>query len=140
LTATPNFESLRDMSRITRKWIALLLLFWMPLSGASVLATSVSMQAGQGACHEAAMPAMSHGDSAASHHSDAVAAQHEQTDETSGNLCSNCGVCHLACSVYLSVPDIVALTQHSTISNTPYLFAFHSVVSTPLVPPPLARV
>ncbi|MDD3884779.1 MAG: DUF2946 domain-containing protein [Gallionella sp.] len=128
------------MSRLTRKWIALLLLFWMPLSGAGVLATSVSMQAGQGACHESAMPAMSHGDSGASHHSDSVAAQDPQADENSGNICSNCGVCHLACSVYLSVPDIVALAQHSTLSNTPYLFTFHSVISTPLVPPPLARV
>lgn len=123
------------MFRLTRKWIALFLLIWMPVSGASVLAASVSMQVGQGAVHEAVMPMMDHDDVA---HCPAM--QDQQTDDTAGKSCDNCGVCHFACSVYLSAPEIGAVALPGLSSNTPYHFEFHSLTSAPLVPPPLARV
>jgi hypothetical protein len=125
------------MFRLIRKWIALFLLLWMPVSGASVLAASVSMQVGQGTVHEAAMTMMDH-DDAAMQHDHCAAMQDQQADDTTGKSCDNCGVCHLACSAYLSAPDVSAVVLPNMLSNTPYHFGFHSVPSTPLVPPPLA--
>ena len=128
------------MFRLTQRWIVLFLLLWMPISGASVLAASVSMQVGQGAVHEAAMPVMNHDDSAMQH-DHCPAMQDQQTDDAAGkSSCDNCGVCHFACSAYLSAHEIGAVALPGLSSNTPYHFEFHSVTSAPLVPPPLVRV
>lgn len=69
------------------------------------------------------------------HHGDMPAT----TDEHSPS-CSACGVCHLACTGYLAMPgpDMVAM-QSAARETTPYLVVFHSFISTPLLPPPLAR-
>lgn len=115
------------MSYLARKYIAVLLAVWLPLFGGSALAASVSMQMQpHDACHD--MAAMQ-GDQA---HSDQSDDQHESS-------CSACGVCHLACSGYLGAQQIKVLeVLQSASSATPYLFSFHSITSTPLVPPPLA--
>lgn len=133
------------MSRLTRKFVALLMLLWLPLSGASALAATVSMQTPQGACHEAVMPEMQHVDAAdhQHHHGDASASQESQ-DQTASNeqdsSCNACGVCHLACSGYLNAPAMAApAVRAATPSVAPYAVSFHSVTFTPLLPPPLSR-
>jgi hypothetical protein len=128
------------MSRLTRKFVAVLMLLWLPLSGASALAATVAMQSQQGACHEAAMPEMHHAEAGEHqhHHADAPAAQDRTASDDQG--CNACGVCHLACSGYLAVPAVAAPEgQASAPLAAPYRVSFHSVVFTPLLPPPLAR-
>lgn len=130
------------MSRLTRKLIAVLMLLWLPLSGASALAATVSMQAQQDACHEASMPDMRHADAGERqhHHADAPAAQDQTASNEEGASSNACGVCHFACSGYLAVPAVVAPEgQASAPLAAPYQVSFHSVVFTPLLPPPLAR-
>ena len=69
------------------------------------------------------------------HHTELLTAQDQQDSS-----CNACGVCHLACSGYMVVPAVEALAILETaLTTTPYLVLFHSITSTPLVPPPLAR-
>lgn len=130
-----------------RKFIAILMLLWLPIFTGNALAASLAMQMAQGECHEASAPMLDDSDMSAMdmremdmgehHHADASApiANAEQ-DST----CSGCAVCHLACTGYLSVPSIALLTPIVTpTEKTPYLAAFSSVSSAPLDPPPLAR-
>lgn len=107
------------MSHNLRKLIAILLAVWIPLFGGNALAASVSMQ--HGSCHEM-MQDGQHGAADASHQD------------------SSCGsACHLACCGYLTVQQSAASPQPETGNvSTPYLFSFHSITSTPLLPPPLA--
>lgn len=124
------------MLHLSRKFIAVLMLLWLPLSGTSALAASLSMQAPHSACHDASMQMDDH---------DAMDqdASHDQIDtqDQSDASCSSCGVCHLACTGYLAVPDVATLNLPQGVAAvTPYLFSFHSITSTPLDPPPLARV
>ncbi|HEX5338295.1 MAG TPA: DUF2946 domain-containing protein, partial [Gallionella sp.] len=128
------------MSRLTRKFIAVLMLLWLPLFSGSALAASVSMQART--CHEAAMQQeMQHADECDHHHDEVSTAQNQATsDDQQDSSCNACGVCHLACSGYLAVQGIAAVAaQMSAQTVTPYVVSFHSITSTPLVPPPLAR-
>ena len=127
------------MFRSSRKFIAVLLLLWLPVFTGSALAASVSMLLPQGSCHEAAMQNMSHEAMDMGEHHMHHGDMPTTTDEH-GPSCSTCGVCHLACTGYLAVPgvDMVAL-QPAALEITPYLVAFHSVTSAPLLPPPLAR-
>ncbi len=126
------------MFRLSRKFIAVLLLLWLPLFNGSALAASVSMQQQGGACHEAvASQTISHEAMGEhhQHHGEMPATTDEQTPS-----CSSCGVCHLACTGYLAVPSAQLVAVQAAISEvTPYLVVFHSVTSAPLVPPPLAR-
>ncbi|MDO8311080.1 MAG: DUF2946 domain-containing protein [Sideroxyarcus sp.] len=126
------------MSRLSRKFIAVLLLLWLPLFNGSALASAVSMQMQQGGCHEAAVSqAMSHQDTGKhlQHHGEMPTTADEQTLS-----CSSCGVCHLACTGYLAVPSAQLVAVQAAASGViPYLVAFHSVTSAPLVPPPLVR-
>lgn len=127
------------MSIASRKFIAVLLLLWLPVFTGSALAASVSMLLPQDSCHEAAMEGMSHDAMDTGehhmHHGDMPAT----TDEHSPS-CSACGVCHLACTGYLAMPgpDQAAM-QPAAREATPYLVAFNSFTSVPLLPPPLAR-
>lgn len=116
------------------------MLLWLPVFTGSALAASVTMLLPQDSCHEAAMSQnMSHKamdmDEHHMHHGDMPTT----TDEHSP-ACSTCGVCHLACTGYMAVPDI-ALVAVQTVAreSTPYLVVFHSVTSVPLLPPPLVR-
>ncbi|HEY0665776.1 MAG TPA: DUF2946 family protein [Gallionella sp.] len=128
------------MSLVTRKFVAVLMLLWLPLLSSSALATSVSMQLQQGGCHQASTPVMSHGDMAEGmtghHHDEMMASADEQ-----GASCNACGVCHLACTGYLAVPaaQVVAM-QLSAGEIAPCLVSFISFTSAPLNPPPLVRV
>jgi hypothetical protein len=124
------------MSRASKKFIAVLMLLWLPLFTGSALAASVSMQLPQGSCHEAAM---SHEPVNMSehhmHHGDIPSPSNDKSSP-----CNNCGVCHLACTGYLLVPNVViAVAQANIRESTPYLVASHSFTSAPLLPPPLVR-
>ncbi|HLP97382.1 MAG TPA: DUF2946 family protein [Sideroxyarcus sp.] len=124
------------MSRLYRKTVAVLMLLWLPLSGGSALAATISMQLQQGGCHEMTA-AMSHDDMGEhhQHHGDMSAAADEQTPS-----CNACGICHLACAGYLAVPGSATVAaQPAALEATPYLLSYISVSSAPLVPPPLVR-
>ncbi len=128
------------MSSTLRKFVAIWLLLWLPLFSASALAASVSMQMPQGgyARETVASPALTGMEEGGEHcqHAGLTAAEQKQTPS-----CNACGVCHLACTAYLAVPAVELFSMQTTArETTPYLFAFHSVSSTPLLPPPLARV
>lgn len=114
------------------------MLLWLPLFSGSALAASISMQMPQGSCHEAvASQAMSHADMGGQHqhHGEMPATADEHSP-----ACHACGVCHLACTGYLAVPGIeMVAVQAAAREATPYLVAYHSVTSAPLVPPPLVR-
>jgi hypothetical protein len=128
------------MLHSTRKFIAVIMLLWLPVFTGSALAASVSMQLPQGGCNEKHMSqAMPDGNMDMSmdmgehmmHHDAAPTADAAQ---------SSCGVCHLACTAYLAVPGTaVPAVRAAARENTPYLVAFDSVSSTPLLPPPLVR-
>ncbi len=125
------------MSRASRKFIAVIMLLWLPLFSGSALAATVSMQMGHGGCHEAAMPqTMAHHDMAGHHHhADAPAPADRHAP-----ACDTCGVCHLVCTGYLSVPGVaLPAVQATARETTPYLLTFSSIASAPLVPPPLVR-
>jgi ferredoxin len=127
------------MFRKAKKFVAVLMLLWLPLFSSSALATSVSMLMQQADCHEAsASQAMTYEDMAEhhQHHGEMAAAADEQAPS-----CNACGVCHLACTGYLAVP-VVELVAAQTVArdSTPYSVSFISVSSAPLDPPPLARV
>lgn len=120
------------MHNTFRKFVAILMLLWLPLFSGSALAATVSMQMQSGSCHDEFM-----------HMSDMdMGAQHDEmpaTDEHDSSSCSS--VCHLACTGYLVVPTM-ALVAVQTFSSvvTPYLVSFRSITFAPLLPPPLVRV
>lgn len=126
------------MSQLSRKFVAVLMLLWLPVFTGSALAASVSILMPHDLCHEVAasqsMPGMDMGE------------PHQHTGETPGTgndstpSCGTSGVCHLACAAYLAVPSI-ELTVTPTVATdvTPYLVSFASLTFAPLVPPPLAR-
>lgn len=128
------------MSGLSRKFIAILMLLWLPLSSGSALASSISMQLQHGGCIESAeMQTMAHNDMDMEmlhhHHEQPPASVDEQ-----GSSCNDCGICHLACTGYLGVPAIeMVVAQTTALESTPYLVSFNSHSSTPLVPPPLVR-
>lgn len=116
------------MSYRTQKLIAILLALWLPLFSGNALAVSVSMQlSGMIMQDEQMSPETCHDMD-----------MHDQYPGTAHPTCADCGVCHLACSGYLGAQEIKKIEiLQSAILVTPYLFSFHSITSTPLVPPPL---
>lgn len=122
------------MSQTARKFIAVLLAIWLPLFSGSALAASISMQMQQGACHEMGMDeTQDRGD-----HQHAMSHDQSPAHDQHGTSCTACGVCHLACSGYLAVQEVRALDTPQVVGPvTPYLFSFHSIISIPLLPPPL---
>ena len=113
------------MSYAFRKFIAVLLALWLPLFGGNALAAGIAMQHG----HQTDMAAM------------ADCVQHHAADDRSADHQSCNGVCHLACRGYLAVKEIEPLVApQADTPLTPYLFSFHSVFSTPLLPPPLRLI
>lgn len=129
------------MSHLTRKFIAVFMLLWLPLSSGSALAASLAMQLQQGECHESAeMMSMSHEDMM---DLDMMQHDHEamQASDEGNSGCTSCGVCHLACTAYLDTPVVAMQLSDSgseAVSSIPKTFVSH--LSAPLVPPPLARV
>lgn len=132
------------MSRLIQKFVAILMLLWLPIFTGNALAASVAMQMAQGECDEAATPMMAEMDMPTMdmtehqhHHADAATplAADEQ-----GSACNSCGVCHVACSAYLAAWGVVTVAQLTVAHDvTPYLTAYRSISSLPLLPPPLAR-
>jgi hypothetical protein len=124
------------MTHSARKFVAVLMLLWLPVFTGSALAASVSMQLPQGGCHESAASMSHEGMDMAEHHMN-HGDMSAPSDEHSPS-CSSCGVCHLACTGYLAVADVaMAAVQTAAHETTPYLVVFHSFTSAPLVPPPL---
>ncbi len=119
------------MSSITKKWIAVLLAIWLPLFTGNALAASVLMQMSHDACDTILqMDACDQMTSVAP----------GQTDDQQDAACADCGLCHLACSAYLTMPEInTPGLPDSGMTLTPYLFSFQSVNFIPLLPPPLSR-
>ncbi len=118
------------MSRLSKRFVAILMLLWLPLSGGSALAATISMQLPQGHCHDmAASQSMDGMDMSEHHHM--PASQDKQA-------CGACGVCHLACAGYLAVPAVeLGALPDGTREATPYVLAYRSITFAPLVPPPL---
>lgn len=129
------------MSYLSRKFVALLMMLWLPLFSGSALAESVLMQMPQGSCHETVasheMQAMDDMDMSEHHqHHGAMPAAADEQNPSNGN----CGVCHLACTAYLAVPGMkLATVQTAARESAPYLASFRSITSVPLLPPPLVR-
>ncbi|MDD5471835.1 MAG: DUF2946 family protein [Sideroxydans sp.] len=124
------------MSNRIRKFIAVLLLLWLPLFSASAVAESLAMQLQRGDCHESSeMMTMSHDDMM-----DHGMMHHEamQSSEDDGSSCTSCAICHVACSAFLDAP-VVAMELFETgsqpVRSTPETFVSH--LSAPLDPPPL---
>lgn len=123
------------MFRPSKKFIAVLMLLWLPLFCGNALAVSLSMQLQHGQSSGAGTAHMMMDMEGAEHHCDMTIAADEQNPS-----CNDCELCHLACTGYLAAPDAPLLPAPvAAQENTPYLLAFHSVVSAPLVPPPLSR-
>lgn len=115
------------MSLPIRKFVAVFLAIWLPLFSGAALATSVFMQMPQGTCHEMMQDAPQDGQSNA-----------DQAPDHQNSSCDQCSICHLACGSYLGMQQIHTLEIMQVAGLvTPYLFSFHSITSTPLVPPPL---
>jgi hypothetical protein len=127
------------MFRQSRKFIAGLLLLWLPLFSASAVAESLAMQLQRGDCQESSemMMSMSH-DDMMDHgmmHHEAMQASAEED-----SCCTSCAICHLACTAFLDVPAVamqVIETGSQPVSFIPETFVSHH--SAPLVPPPLVR-
>ena len=117
------------------------MLLWLPLFSGSALAATVRMQLQHGNCHEAVVEqTMEHCDMMNmgghhQHHDNAPApAEHHSP------ACDTCGICHLVSAGYLGIPDTQPATaQAAADMTTPYLVAFTSFTSAPLLPPPLVR-
>jgi hypothetical protein len=133
------------MNRSVKKFIAVIMLLWLPVFTGSALAASISMQLPQGECHEAAMSHeamnmdmtmdmnMDMANMNMDEHQPVPAGEHSPS-------CQDCGVCHLACTGYLAVSSVsMAHVQTAALEITPYLVVFNSVTSVPLLPPPLVR-
>ncbi|MDD2929901.1 MAG: DUF2946 family protein, partial [Sideroxydans sp.] len=114
------------MSNRIRKFIAVLLLLWLPLFSASAVAESLAMQLQRGDCHESSeMMTMSHDDMM-----DHGMMHHEAmpSSEDDGSSCTSCAICHVACSAFLDAP-VVAMELFETgsqpVRSTPETFVSH---------------
>ena len=123
------------MRKLTRKFVAVLLMLWLPLSMGSALASVITMQMQHGDRHELTIPGMQNQDMGVQvpHHGQHL---HRQTDKS----CNGCGTCHLACNAYMtashaSAPAMLLPAQE----YVPQLVSYESVSTIPLLPPPLAR-
>ncbi|MDD2684715.1 MAG: hypothetical protein PHY62_00985 [Gallionella sp.] len=114
------------------------MLLWLPLSTGSALAASVSMQMQSGECHKVvASHEVTHNHADAhDHHLDTTTV----AAEVPTPACTDCGICHLACAAYVSVPALhtpeIRITS-GIVSNS--LETFASVTTLPLLPPPLVH-
>lgn len=128
------------MARSTRKFIAVLMLLWLPLFSGSALAASVRMQMGHGNCHEAAASqAMEHCSMNMDGHHQHHANMPAKADQHSPS-CDTCELCHLVGTGYLAVLETAPVAVSGAACDIPpYLVAFESFTSAPLVPPPLVR-
>lgn len=134
LTFSACLPTLCPMSNLFRKLVAILMLLWLPLFSSSALAATVVMQMPSGACHDVGMPVSATMDMAMN--------DHDANSASTDGCSTSCGVlCHLACTGYLAVPSLALISVDSAEPQISlYRVSFHSFVSVPLLPPPLARV
>lgn len=136
------------MFLLPRKFVAILVLLWLPLFSGNALAVSIVIQAMGGDCHtivsQQGEPHLHCPPSAQQYAQrfQLAADQGQSTgyQEQQGSDSNSCGVCHLACCGYLAtapieVTDIQLPVRLSTFVST----QFQSFTSAPLDPPPLAR-
>lgn len=115
------------------------MLVWLPVFTGSALAASVSMQLPSG-CNEGVISqAMSNQTMDMYMDMSEHAMQHGEMPAPA-DAHGSCGVCHMACTAYLAVPDI-AIPAVLSAAREPsrYLVSFNSVTTSPLLPPPLVR-
>ena len=130
------------MSRLVKKFIAVLLAVWLPLFVGNALAESVVMQSKGGSCHTTAAPQNvqhAHHLSSALQHADHDGMTSSQNDPQNSS-CNSHAICHLACCGYVagSVFRVVA-EQQTNRAITPYLVASYTLTLPLFDPPPLAR-
>ena len=120
------------MSATLRKFVAVLMLLWLPLAVSNALAASIAMQTQQSDCQEMGMSGMQQHDMSGQHH--------DQAANDGGTSCNTCGACHLACAFFLNVPSAGPLVLiESGQEYAGHLVSYTSVSTVPLLPPPLAR-
>ena len=118
------------------------MLLWLPVFTGSALAASVSMQLPQGECHDATMSheAMSMDMAMDMDMANMNMDEHQPVPAEHSPSCTDCGICHLACTGYLTFPGVsLTAMQTAVLEITPYLVVINSVSSVPLLPPPLVR-
>jgi len=126
------------MLRLTRKFVAVLMLMWLPIFTGSALAASVSMQLPQSGCNKDVMSQAMSGETMDMNMDEH--AMHQGKMPAPAGEHNTCGVCHMACTAYLAVPGVdIPVAQIAAREITPYLVVFHSFTSAPLLPPPLVR-
>jgi len=115
------------MASTLRKFIAVILIIWLPLFSGNALAVALQVMSGDEIImHEA-------------HEHCASSAQADQ--DQSADHQERCGTCHLVCCGYLAATAIEMLdAQPSAQLYTQVTTQFQSIISTPLDPPPLASV
>jgi Protein of unknown function (DUF2946) len=145
LTAAEDFVKLYQMILPFRKYIAVMLVIWLPVLSSNALASSVAMQAMGSDCHLAGVQsgeissqqlsnAHDHSQFAASHSHETD--QHDQQDSS----CKNCGVCHFACSGFMASLSLTETKNQLLIPGYTFFSKdFQSFSSAPPNPPPLAR-
>lgn len=112
------------------------MLIWLPVFTGSALAESVSMQLPSG-CNEGVISQAMSNQTMDMHMDMGEHAMHHGEMPVPADAHGSCGVCHMACTAYLAVPGVAipaVLTAEREIP--PYLVAFNSVTTTPLLPPP----
>ncbi|HEU0219724.1 MAG TPA: DUF2946 domain-containing protein [Gallionella sp.] len=136
------------MSHTCGKFIAVILVVWLPLFSGNALAVSIAMQSPGGDCHSAveqqgepqphcASTVQQHTQHAQLAADQDQSAGHQDQQNPAGE---DCGTCHLSCCGYLAAASIEVMdAQPSDRLFTLLSTQFQSITSTPLNPPPLAR-
>lgn len=131
------------MKHLSRKFVAVLLVVWLPLFSGNALAVSVAMQSMRGDCHVVVQADSAHHDASMHqhmHHGDQSVQQQDHQSDQQQTSHKDCGVCQIACCGYMAAVVVeVAQIQSSAQLFIPVTTQFQSVFSAPLVPPPLAR-
>jgi hypothetical protein len=146
LTVIDDFVRLYPMILPFRKFIAVMLVIWLPVLSGNALASSVAMQAMGSDCHLAGVQLRENSSqqlSAAQHHDQLAASHSHETDQhdQQDSSCKNCGVCHFACSGFLATLSLPETKNRLLIPGyTIFSRDFQSFTSAPPNPPPLARV
>lgn len=136
------------MSHLPRKFVAILMLLWLPLFSGNALAVSMVMQA-MGSGHHGAVAQQDEPHM----HCPATAQQHTQhtrlaadQDRSAGHqdqqnsAGEDCGTCHFACGGYMATASAKVVEAQPLVRLfTSPSSQFQSVTLTPLDPPPLAR-
>ena len=135
------------MSHTIGKYIAVILAIWLPLFSGNALAVSVAMQKMGGDHHPVVVQQGEPGAHCVStmqqhtHHAQPAADQDQSASHQDQPAGEDCGTCHLVCCGYLAAASIEVMdAQPSDRLFTLLSTQFQSITSTPLDPPPLARI